>query len=396
MKKRITFAVMTGLCIAALAACGGPKAAKVETESAGSESDTAQQETETETETETEAYYAYNYDLDKLVELGDYKGLTYTIADNSVSDEEIDTEIGYKLKEFEAPEQITDRAAEDGDTVDIDFEGKVDGETFQGGSYEGYTLILGSGSFIDGFEDGLVGVKPGEKVTLNLKFPDEYPNSPDLAGKDVDFDVTLNFIHGEMITPELNDEFVDSLGIDDVKTVDAYREYVRGQLEEGKESDAETNMRNELVEKAVENAKVKDLPAELVEQYKNEYISYYKEYSQYFGMEYEDFLSQYMDGMTVEDLEKEAQTYGEDAAKHMLVICAIAKAEGLDDTDEVYTEKLAEYAENNQFDSVETFEETYGKEYLKQVIINERVFDFLADNAKGVEAGEEETEAADK
>lgn len=389
MKKRIALAFMTGFCVAALAACGGTKAAKVETDTAAA-SETAA--TETEAETETEAYYAYNYDLDQLVSLGDYKGLTYTIADTSVTEEEIDTEIGYKLKEYEAPEQITDRAAEDGDTVNIDFEGKMDGETFNGGSAEGYTLVLGSGSFIDGFEDGLVGVKPGEKVTLDLKFPEEYPNNPDLAGKDVAFDVTINYIHGETITPELNDEFVVSLGLDDVKTVDAYREYVRGYLTEGKISDAESSMRNELVEKAVANAQVKELPEELVEQYKNEYTSYYSEYAQYFGMELEDFLTQYMNNMTVEDLEKEARTYGEDAAKHMLVICAIAKAEGLDNTDEGYDEKLADYAEQNNFDSVETFEETYGKEYLKQVIINERVFDFLADNATGVEADETETE----
>lgn len=389
MKKRIALAFMTGFCVAALAACGGTKAAKVETDTAAA-SETAA--TETEAETETEAYYAYNYDLDQLVELGDYKGLTYTIADTSVTEEEIDTEIGYKLKEYEAPEQITDRAAEDGDTVNIDFEGKMDGETFNGGSAEGYTLVLGSGSFIEGFEDGLVGVKPGEKVTLDLKFPEEYPNNPDLAGKDVTFDVTINYIHGETITPELNDEFVVSLGLDDVKTVDAYREYVRGYLTEGKISDAESSMRNELVEKAVANAQVKELPEELVEQYKNEYTSYYSEYAQYFGMELEDFLTQYMNNMTVEDLEKEARTYGEDAAKHMLVICAIAKAEGLDNTDEGYDEKLADYAEQNNFDSVETFEETYGKEYLKQVIINERVFDFLADNATGVEADETETE----
>ena len=157
-------------------------------------------------------------------------------------------------------------------------------------------------------------------------------------------------------------------------------------------SQAEGDERKELVEKAVANAQVKELPEELVEQYKNEYTSYYSEYAQYFGMELEDFLTQYMNNMTVEDLEKEARTYGEDAAKHMLVICAIAKAEGLDNTDEGYDEKLADYAEQNNFDSVETFEETYGKEYLKQVIINERVFDFLADNATGVEADETETE----
>ena len=392
MKKKLITLAAAGACCLALAACG-QKAAKVNTTDITETASETASAAESETETETEVYYAYNYDTDALVTLGEYKGLTYTIADTDVSDEEVDEEIQYTLTSYAQPEQITDRAAEDGDTVNIDFEGKMDGETFQGGSAQGFALTLGSGSFIEGFEDGLVGVKPGETVTLDLTFPDPSPNNPDYSGKPVSFDVTLNYIEGEDVTPELDDDFVVSLGLDDVKTVDAYKEYVRGQLKTSKEEEAQTSKRNELIEKAVKNAQIKECPPELVEQYKNEYVSYYEEYAQYFGMEMEDLLSQYMNGMTVDDLYKEAQTYGEDAAKHMLVICAIAKAEGLDDVTEGYTEKLEQYAKDNGFDSAEAIEEAYGKEYLQQVIINERVFDFLEENARGVEAGE--TEAAE-
>ncbi len=390
-KKLLTFAAV-GACCLAMTACG-PKAATVDT-SAATETAGTETAAETETETETEVYYAYNYDLDSLVTLGDYKGLTYTIADTDVSDEEVEEEINYTLASYAEPSRITDREAADGDTVIIDFEGKIDGEVFEGGSAQDYALTLGSKSFIDGFEEGLVGVTPGDTVTLDLTFPEDYKPNPDLAGKPVSFEVTLNYIEGEEVTPELNDEFVVSLGLNDVKTVDEYREYVRGQLEETKKTEAESAKRSELVEMAVENAQVKECPAELVEQYKNEYVSYYEQYAQYFGMEMEEFLASYMNSMTVEDLYKEAQEYGEDAAKHMLVICAIAKAEGFDNVEDGYTEKVEKYAQDNGFDSVEAIEEAYGKEYLKQVIINERVFDFLEENAEGVEASETETETA--
>lgn len=388
-KKLLTFAAV-GACCLAMTACG-PKAATVDT-SAATETAGTETAAETETETETEVYYAYNYDLDSLVTLGDYKGLTYTIADTDVSDEEVEEEINYTLASYAEPSRITDREAADGDTVIIDFEGKIDGEVFEGGSAQDYALTLGSKSFIDGFEEGLVGVTPGDTVTLDLTFPEDYKPNPDLAGKPVSFEVTLNYIEGEEVTPELNDEFVVSLGLNDVKTVDEYREYVRGQLQETKKTEAESAKRSELVEKAVKNAQVKECPAELVEQYKNEYVSYYEQYAQYFGMEMEEFLSSYMNSMTVDDLYKEAQEYGEDAAKHMLVICAIAKAEGFDNVEDGYTEKVEKYAQDNGFDSVEAIEEAYGKEYLKQVIINERVFDFLEENAEGVEASETETE----
>ncbi len=398
MKKRILALAAAGACCLAMTACG-PKAATVETTSeTAAAAETAGTETETETETETTVYYAYDYDLESLVTLGEYKGLTYTIADTNVTDEEVEEEINYTLASYAEPEQITDRAAEDGDTVVIDFVGKKDGEAFDGGTAEGYALTLGSDSFIEGFEDGLIGVMPGDSVSLDLTFPEDYQNE-ELAGQAVTFDVTLNYIEGEDITPELNDEFVVSLGLDEAKTVDEYREYVRGQLQETKETEAESNKRSELVEKAVENAQVSECPAELVEQYKTEYVSYYEQYAQYFGMEMEEFLASYMNSMTVDDLYAEAQDYGEDAAKHMLVICAIAKAEGLDNIEDAeYTEKLEKYAEDNGFDSAEAIEEAYGEDYLKQVIINERVFDLLEENAKGVEASEteaSETEAAE-
>ena len=220
MKKSLKLGVACLGVALLLCACGKGSANSTDT-AAGSETESAAQSasesaSETETETEDTNAYAYDYDVESLVKLGDYKGLTYTETDTSVSDEEVESQINSTLTAHATPEQIKDRAVEDGDTVNIDYEGKIDGETFEGGTASGASLTIGSDSFIDGFEDGLIGVKPGEKKTLNLKFPDDYKTNPDLAGKAVVFDVTVNYIEGDDIVPELTDDFVRGLSITDV------------------------------------------------------------------------------------------------------------------------------------------------------------------------------------
>ena len=306
-----------------LCACGKGSANSTDT-AAGSETESAAQSasesaSETETETEDTNAYAYDYDVESLDKLGDYKGLTYTETDTSVSDEEVESQINSTLTAHATPEQIKDRAVEDGDTVNIDYEGKIDGETFEGGTASGASLTIGSDSFIDGFEDGLIGVKPGEKKTLNLKFPDDYKTNPDLAGKAVVFDVTVNYIEGDDIVPELTDDFVKGLSITDVSTVDEYRAYVKSQLQTNKESEAESSKQKELLQQAVDNAEIKEIPEELVTEYSAQYTSYYQQYASYFGMEFSDFLTQYMN-QTEDDFNKDAADYGKQVAGNMLVV----------------------------------------------------------------------------
>lgn len=365
-----------------LCACGSSSKEESETasETAG---ETAQSEA---AETEDTSYYAFNYDVDSMVALGEYKGLTYTIMDTAVTDAEITAEIDNILIAHATKEQITDRAVEDGDTVNIDYEGLLDGEAFAGGSAQGASLIIGSGSYIDGFETGLIGVQPGEEVALNLTFPDPYQTNPDLAGKDVVFNVTVNYIEGDDIIPELDDIFVENLGLDDVKTVDEYREYIMSQLQDSKEYEAESNKQMELFQKAVENAEVKEFPEELVEQYKQEYISYYQQYATYFGMELADFLTQYMD-QTEEEFYQDAEEYGKEVTGNMLIVCAIARAEGID-ADELYEAKAREYAEESGYTDAATLEADYGKNYLKQLIINDEVIKVLEEAAQGIPAAE--------
>ncbi|MDE7257698.1 MAG: FKBP-type peptidyl-prolyl cis-trans isomerase, partial [Lachnospiraceae bacterium] len=131
----------------------------------------------------------------------------------------------YILPNYTTTEEVTGRAVENGDTANIDFVGYIDGEAFDGGTGTGYDLTIGAHQFIDGFEDGLIGVNIGETVSLNLKFPDPYERNPDLAGVPVIFEVTVNSI-SKQVTPELNDEFVQTLGIEGCKTEKDLRDYV--------------------------------------------------------------------------------------------------------------------------------------------------------------------------
>ena len=392
MKRSLKLgAVCLGMAVL-LCACG--KGSTESTEAASSETETAQSEAVSETVAETEDtnVYPYEYDVESMVKLGEYKGLTYTETDVSVSDDEVESQINSTLTAHATAEQITDRAVEDGDTVNIDFEGKIDGKTFDGGTASGASLTIGSGTFIDGFEDGLIGVKPGDKTTLKLKFSDEYKTNTDLAGKDVTFDVTVNYIKGDDIVPELDDDFVKGLNIDGVSNVKEYRAYVKSQLQANKESEAEKSKQSELLQQAVDNAEIKEIPEELVTQYATQYIDYYKQYASYFGLELSDFLTQYMN-QTEEEFNQSAQDYGKERAGYMLVVSAIAKAEKVD-VDALYDEKVAQYAEQSGYADAATLEKDYSKRYLNQIIINEEVQNILEENAKAVAPAETESETS--
>ena len=387
MKRSLKLgAVCLGMAVL-LCACG--KGSTESTEAASSETETAQSEAVSETVAETEDtnVYPYEYDVESMVKLGEYKGLTYTETDVSVSDDEVESQINSTLTAHATAEQITDRAVEDGDTVNIDFEGKIDGKTFDGGTASGASLTIGSGTFIDGFEDGLIGVKPGDKTTLKLKFPDEYKTNTDLAGKDVTFDVTVNYIKGDDIVPELDDDFVKGLNIDDVSNVKEYRAYVKSQLQANKESEAEKSKQSELLQQAVDNAEIKEIPEELVTQYATQYTDYYKQYASYFGLELSDFLTQYMN-QTEEEFNQSAEDYGKERAGYMLVVSAIAKAEKVD-VDALYDEKVAQYAEQSGYADAATLEKDYSKRYLNQIIQN-----ILEENAKAVVPAETESETS--
>ena len=227
MKKTI---IALALCISMalpLAACGNKESADESSTTAAAGESEVQSESggETETETEEDPYiYAFEYDLTDYVKLCDYKGLEYTAADTSVTEEEVQSYIDYILDASASNEQIKDRAAADGDTVNINFKGTIDGKEFSGGSAEDYELTLGSGSFIDDFETQLIGHHPGEQVTVNVTFPDPYESNPDYAGKEASFAVTINGIYE---LPVFDDAFVKANLSENAQTVEEYKQYLK-------------------------------------------------------------------------------------------------------------------------------------------------------------------------
>lgn len=209
--------------------------------------------------TSSDPEYLSQLNAADYVDVCDYSSIPVEEAAPSVSDDYRDYYIQYQLSNSATTEKETDRDdVEDGDIVNIDYTGKIDGKEFDGGSATGYDLTIGSGSFIDGFEDGLIGHKVGETVDLNLKFPDDYSNS-DVAGKDVVFTVTINSISTK-VTPELTDEWVQGRNIAGVTTVAEYQDYVYNQLLEQAQQTYDNDVQSAVGQYVLDNSTFKKDP----------------------------------------------------------------------------------------------------------------------------------------
>lgn len=326
---------------------------------------------------------AYN----KYVELGEYKGIEYTKTVAEVTDENIQERLDSFVSGLSESEDITDRAVEDGDIANIDFVGTMDGEEFEGGSGEGYDLTIGSDTFIEGFESGLIGHNIGEEVSLDLTFPDDY-NSEDLAGKDVNFKVTINSISVEN-TPELTDALVKENT--DYDTIDAYKDSIREELEASNEESAEQQAKSDIFNKAVENSKINGYDEAEVKQLVDDEFDNFKQTAQTYesyGYSYEDVLA--ANGYETEDELKEGITeYVKNYLNQKMVLYCIADKEGIKVTSEETDKKVQEYMDTYQ---VETKEEVYdylGDDYFEVAILSEKVIDFLKENAVLVDSTEE-------
>lgn len=323
----------------------------------------------------------------KYVELGEYKGIEYTKTVAQVTEEDIQNRLDSFVAGLSETEEIDDRAIEDGDIVNIDFVGTMDGEEFEGGSSEGYQLTIGSGSFIDGFENGLVGHNKGEEVSLDLRFPDPYENDPEKAGKDVNFKVKINSISVQT-TPELTDALVKENT--EFDTIAAYKESIREEMEQSNEDDAEQKAQSDIFNKVVANctisgydeAEVKKLVDEEFESFKQTAETYAA-----YGYSYEDVLAS--NGFETEEALKEGITdYVKGYLDQKMVLYCIADAEGIKVTSEETDKMVQEYMDMYQ---VETKEEVYdylGDDYFEVRVLSEKVMEFLKANAVLVDSTE--------
>ena len=293
-----------------------------------------------------------------------------------ITDEDVESSIQATLEAQAEIKEVTDRPVESGDTVNIDFLGKINGEAFEGGSAEGYPLTIGSGTFIEGFEDSIIGHKIGETFDWEGKFPEDYPQE-NLAGADVVFTITVNSISVEEV-PELTDELVKTLS-EDSTTVAEYKEEVKKDLEEQAQTNYDSTLQQNAWQAVLENTEVNEYPQEKVDEMADSLIRQYKDAAEYYGMEYEDFVEQQM-GYSMEDFETEVDAVAKENVKDELAVEAIAKAEKIELTDEAYEEQVKTMAEEYGYEDADAMKEAFDEDTLKQAALKNLVMAFVKEN----------------
>jgi trigger factor len=310
------------------------------------------------------------------VTLGDYKGLEVEDFDATVTDEDVAKELE-TLQSRQAELVVKEEGtAELGDTVVLDFEGFVDGEAFEGGKAENHSLELGSGSFIPGFEEQLVGLATGESKDVEVSFPEEY-HAAELAGKPAVFKVTLHEIKGKEL-PALDDEFAKDVD-EEVETLDALKEKIRTRLEYSKKHEAEHHLRDSVVEKAAENAQV-EIPEVMVTNEVNRMLQEFEQRLQAQGMNLELYFQ--FSGQDENALREQMKEEAVNRVKVALTLEAIAKAENIEATDEDVNAELEKMAGmyNMTVDNIK--QALGGLEGIKGDLQKQKAVEFLIENKK--------------
>lgn len=392
-RKSLMTALMCTFCLAA-STVAAPMMTMAEETEAVTEAVTEAEETGAGDEPETEETEAVperpDYRASDYVTLGEYKGLSVNLDALKVTDEDVEEEIRYDVQMADALETVTEGTIQEGDSANIDYEGKLNGEAFDGGTAKGYDLVIGSNSFIDGFEDGLIGVAVGETVDLPLTFPENY-FSEDLAGKEVVFTVTVNEIKR---VPELTDELANTISDGEYTDAESYRNSVREMLEESNESQKESYIKSELLTQVANISKINEYPQEMIDYGFNNTVSYYKDYAEEYSMEYEDFLATYM-GMTEEEFNEEVTSFVQQSLQQEMYLKAIAETEGMEISDDEYTAGCERYASDYGYETTEELIADYGESVIRISLLQEKVLDFLMDNAVIEVESESETESSE-
>jgi trigger factor len=298
------------------------------------------------------------YDLSEYITVGEYTGLPvdgFTIA---VTDEEINTRIQENLTAAGTTNTVEEGIVADGETVIIDFAGKVDGKVFDGGSATDQSLTIGSGSFIEGFESGLIGVEVGKAVDLNLTFPADY-SSTDLAGKAVVFTVTVKS-RQILVIPTLDDTFVKSNS--DVNTVAEYTAFIKEELTTEKTDAAILAQKQKLWGTIVIASEVIKYPDKEVQAVIDSTVEEYKGYAEQYEMEYVEFLQQYVGVENEADFNTQVAEYAKVLVKEEMILYTIAGKEDLNTTNDEYEQFIKDTLEDYDY-TEESFKETQGKTY---------------------------------
>lgn len=321
----------------------------------------------------------YDYDFAKYVDLSDddYIGLTYTELKSEVDDDDVQYEIQKLLEEHATYTDITDRGAENGDFVTIDYKGFMDGKELEKGSENDAEFILGEAGFIPGFEDGILSHKPGESFTLDLVFPADYGNT-DLQNKAVQFEITVKKLQTKTL-PALDDKFVEENT--DYTSIGEYYAGIAAELQASLDSSNKVAYKNKLFEKVVANVTVKKIPQNEYDLYYNQVISQYAAYAEQYGMKFEQFISDMM-GSTVDEFFEFAKTNAKSNVETELIYFAIADKVGIIDklTKADYDDYLVNIAAEYQ-QTPESFTAMYGTDTVLRSLVWDSVMDYVLANA---------------
>lgn len=314
------------------------------------------------------------------VTLGEYKGIEVTQPEPEVTDEYVDSYIEYLRTQRTVMTEVTDRTTvQEGDTVNIDYAGYRDGVAFEGGTAQGASLEIGSGRFIEGFEEGLVGTEVGDTVSLNLTFPANYTPNPDLAGAAVVFEVTVNGI-SIAETPELTDELVKEFGIEECSTVEELRSYVHDAFYAEAVSLYEDAVASDITKAVMANSIFSAPPEKMVERYQNMLLESMTAQAASYGVNLDTFMMNYYNM----DKESYMEVFKEDAttmAQQYIVFQAIADTEGLSPSGDEVAAAMEEQVTDFGYDSVEAFKEEVGEEVFYEYLVSDKVMEFLKSNA---------------
>jgi len=319
------------------------------------------------------------------VELGNYRGLKGVKYVHHVTEDEIERRIQQDVDKATTMEDVTDRPVENGDTVILDYAGTVDGVAFEGGTAENQPLEIGSGHFIPGFEEQMIGMNIGEEKDLNVKFPEEY-HAEELKGKDAVFHVLVHKIQAKVV-PALDDDF--AADVSEFDTFADYRQSIVKELQDQADKNAAVQLENELVQQAVDAADC-DIPEAMIESEMDVMLQDLKLRMMYQGLRFEDYLK--YTGQTEEEIKEPYRANAKNRVKMQLVLQAIVKAENVEVTEEEVDKAVAEEAEREGREP-EEFKKTLNDrqmEYLKENAQIRKVVDMIVAEAQVEEKDEAE------
>ena len=394
MKKKLVMMCMAGVVAISLCACGG----KNKTEDAANTNETTvqtqevaegaeTQETEVKVSERPDYVALEDLETDDYVTLPDYASMTVQAEKPEVTDEAIEKYINRNIL---TSYSVTDRAVAEGDAVTIDYVGKKDDVAFEGGTDEGYVLNIGSHTFIDGFEEGLIGVMPGETVDLNLTFPEDYVKE-ELAGADVVFTVTVQDIQESTDYKNVTKEQLALMGIEYTSKEDIWED-AKKSVEENAQATYEANIQNAILEKLLTDSKFTSVPEYLVEEEVQNYNTYMETLAMgVYGCDLETFITNGY-GMTMEEYNEQMMQICQDTIKQYLIMEAIARAEGIEVTEDMIKENAEKEAVEYGYESADTMIDEVGKTTYRMYILQGMVIDKLMDLVKVEPIAEAATE----